>query len=111
MQSPIAERALCQPSFISLSVLMETVWLMTSRYHMSRTVAAAAMLQILDVSTVSCEQEPLARWALAQFAKGAAIADMIHLISARHQTSFATFDRDMIRQAGADCPVQIEILA
>jgi len=109
-QAAAAARALAQPFYISLSVILETVWLLRSRYKLDASVIADSLADILDLETAQCEQEAGVRWALSRFAAGAAIGDMIHLVSARHQASFVTFDMAMARDAGPDTPVPIEIL-
>ena len=109
-QAAVAAQVLAQPFYISLSVVLETAWLLRSRFKLDATVIADSLADILDLQTAQCEQESGVRWALSRFAAGAAIGDMIHLVSARHQASFATFDMAMARDAGPATPVPIEIL-
>ncbi len=110
-QAKLAANAITTPVFISLTVLMETAWLLSSRYRFSRAAVVNSLIDILDLSSVDCEQEVLARWALSRFADGAAIGDMLHLVSARNHAAFLTFDQKMAKEAGPDTPVPIEVLA
>ncbi len=52
----------------------------------------------------------MVHWAIGRSAKGADIADMIHIAASRHQAAFATFDRGVARAAGPDSPVPVETL-
>jgi predicted nucleic-acid-binding protein len=110
-QAQIAATAFESPVFISLSVVLETIWLLTSRYKLSRAVVGESMLDILDIPGVECEQDALVRWAIDRFQRGAAIGDMLHLVSARHREVFLTFDKKMAKDAGDDSPVRVELLA
>jgi predicted nucleic-acid-binding protein len=110
-QTPLAEQALAEPTMIGLSVILESAWLLTSRFRMARSDVAASLIDLIDLPTVSCEQESLARWAISRFADGADMGDMIHLVSARHTQAFRTFDQSTIQEAGADTPVPIELIA
>ena len=108
-QAELAVAVLRQHVFVPLSVLLETVWLLTSRYRQTRETTVQSLTDIMDLTTVSVEDEAYARWALNRFLKGAAFADMIHLITARHAESFLTFDREVAKAAGPDSPVAVEI--
>jgi predicted nucleic-acid-binding protein len=109
-QAEMAAKAFEEPVFISLTVLLETIWLLTSRYKLSRAVVGGSMLDIFDIPGVECEQDALARWAIERFQKGAAIGDMLHLVSTRHNAAFLTFDKKMTKDAGDDSPVRVELL-
>jgi predicted nucleic-acid-binding protein len=109
-QAQIAAQVLGGPVFISLTVMLETIWLLTSRYNLSRAVVGDSMLDILDIPSVECEQDALVRWAIGRFQKGAAIGDVLHLVSARHSNAFLTFDKKMQKDAGKDSPIRVELL-
>lgn len=107
----LAETALAQQVFISITVVLETIWLLSSRFRLPRAEIAASLSDILSTPNIHCEQANLVGWALDRFAHGAAIGDMMHLVAASRQSAFLTFDMSMAKEAGSDCPVPIEILA
>ena len=111
MQSPLAMAALRTPCYLTLTVIMETVWILASRYKMDRSVIVGSLKDIIDLPTVECEQQDLVHWALGRYLGGASIGDMVHLIAAQHQEAMLTFDLSMKRDAGADSPIPVEILA
>ena len=110
-QVVLAEAALAQQTFVSLTVILETTWLLTSRYRLPRSEVAASLIDILSAPNVHCEQADMVEWALGRFAKGAAIGDMVHLVAASRQTALLTFDRSMAKEAGPDCPVPVETIS
>lgn len=94
---------------VTASVLLETEWLLRSKYQWPRAAIAAALRDILDLPMLRSAPEN-ASWAIDRFAAGADFADMVHLISADSASNFATFDRRLAKKAGADTPVKIETL-
>ncbi len=111
LQAKLAEAALQDLVFISLTVLMETVWLLTSRFRMSRGDIVQSLHDIFSLSTVVIEQEAHVNWALQRFHAGAGFADMIHLIANQHTSAFLTFDKTMVQEAGSSTPLVIEVLS
>ena len=107
-QSPIATRVLAGPSYIADTVLVETAWLLSSRYGFGRAVLAEALLDILNLPTVEVSDPALIGWAVRRFAAGADLADMMHLIGGRHADAFVSFETKLATQAGPDTPVPIE---
>jgi predicted nucleic-acid-binding protein len=110
-QLALAEDALAQQIFVSLTVILETSWLLTSRYRLPRLEVVESLTDILSAPNVHCEHANLVSWALDRFANGASIGDMMHLVAASRQTAFFTFDKSMTNEAGPNCPVPIEILS
>ena len=111
IQSAIAERELAQPVLVTLTVLLETAWVMQSRYGFPRDTVASVLLRFIDRSTVTIEEPMMVRWAIERLRLGGDFADLIHLVAARSATSFATFDRGVARAAGPTCPIPVETLA
>jgi predicted nucleic-acid-binding protein len=111
VQVALAEKALGGPVFISLTVILETVWLLTSRFKMPRRAVVDSLIDLISIPTVECERSVLVEWALERFAAGASIGDMIHIIAASHHSAMLTFDKRMARDAGPDCPIPIEVLS
>lgn len=96
------------PLFVSLDVLLETGWVLQSRYRMLRADVADALVLFASLEGVIVARLPLALWAIERYRDGADLADMIHLASAAKVGAFATFDRRIAHDAGPDAPVPIE---
>lgn len=108
LQLAVAERLIEEPAYLPLTVLMETVWVLRSRYGMGRDALARALNSLLDAQELSIEGADLLPWIIDRIDDGADAADMIHLAASRHATSFATFDRDLARRAdGSPVPVEL----
>ena len=110
VQSPLAVEALRTPCYLTLTVILESVWLLASRYKMDRPTIVASLNDIIDAPSMKCEQQSLVYWALDRYLAGASIGDMIHLVSAQHQDAMLTFDGAMKTDAGSDSPIPVELL-
>jgi predicted nucleic-acid-binding protein len=111
VQVPLADAVLAQPCFVTLTVLMETVWLLASRYGMTRHQIARALTALLELPLITTPDDALVGWAINRFANGADFADMIHIIAAQGADSFVSFEARLSRLAGPDSPLPIETLA
>lgn len=100
-----------QRLFVSLTVLLETGWVLESRYRLPRSQVAAALDGIAALDGVAIGRAVLARWAIDRYRAGGDWADMIHIVSAAKTDGFATLDRGLRRKVGPDCPLAIETLA
>ncbi len=109
-QTVVAEQMLVGGAFIPLTVLLETASVLRSNYQCSPGDVAAALSVILALPGVVVPEPEMVRWAIGRSAKGAQIADMIHIATSRHQAAFATFDHGVARAAGPDSPVPVETL-
>lgn len=108
-QHATALSCLSEAFSISISVLMETEWVLRSVYRWSREQIGVAFHDLIDLpSHIASPRE--AAWVLARFAEGADFADMVHLVMASGATRYATFDRGMPTAAGTTTPIPIEIL-
>jgi predicted nucleic-acid-binding protein len=56
--------------FISLVVLMETVWVMQSRYAADNTLVAELLSDLLDTAELEVQEAPAVRKAVLRFAEG-----------------------------------------
>ncbi|WP_380785392.1 type II toxin-antitoxin system VapC family toxin [Sphingomonas sp. R86521] len=97
--------------FVSLTVLLETGWVLESRYRMPRHDVAAALDGVVALEGVAIGRPALAAWAVDRYRAGGDWADMIHLAAAAKTDGFATLDRRVMRHAGPDSPIPIETLA
>jgi predicted nucleic-acid-binding protein len=109
-QFRVADRLLDGDVMLTPTVLLETAWLLRSRYAMSRSEVSAALLAIVSMKNVVVADEPLVRWAIGRTNEGADFADMLHLVESREAGVFATFDGKVAKAAGADAPIAIETL-
>lgn len=100
-----------QETYISLTVLIETVWVLSGRrYGLNRTLVADLLDRIVRARSVTIEHEASLPWAIDRYRAGANFADMIHLIAAATADRFVTFDRRLVTQAGEIAPLAIETL-
>jgi predicted nucleic-acid-binding protein len=99
-----------QPIFIAAIALLETIWVLTRKYGYPRDVVLQSLDAVFALGTVTLENEPLTRWALDRFARGADLGDMLLLVAAREQDGFVTFDTGIARRAGPQSPVTVRTL-
>ena len=111
VQGELATAVLTEPCFVSDTVLLETAWLLSSRYGMDRAPLAATLLDLLKLPTIVVSDMQWITWAIERFAAGADLADMLHIVGARDTDSFASFERRLDRIAGPGAPVRIERIA
>lgn len=109
-QTAVADQILQGKCFISLTVLIETVWLLASRYGQSRQAICTALSGVVHLPGVTTIDDALVLWALDRFRSGADFADMVHLLDSRRADSFVTFDRGVAKGAGTDSPLRVETL-
>lgn len=95
---------------IPLTVLLETGWLLKSRYNYARGEVAASLLALLDMSDVTIPDTDTVRWAIERFAIAGDLADLIHLVASAEADAFVTFDDALARAAGSTPPVPVETL-
>lgn len=108
VQTPIANDVIRGGVYVSLSVWMELVWLLSARYRFSREMVVEALDTTMRIDVVVTPETAL--WALDRYRVGADFADMVHLIEAKAQEGFHTFDRGVKKDAGAASPVPVELL-
>lgn len=96
---------------ITSGVWIEIEWVLRSSYKLPRDRIVDALALLLRLEGVATFDREGMKWAIARYADGADWADMIHLVDASGHDAFVTFDRALIRQAGADTPLPIEVLA
>lgn len=106
-----AAKAIVSRDFALLpSVVLETAWVLGSRYEWPRARIAEALAALVDLPTLR-EAPPGIGWVIERFASGADFADMVHLAAAGSAEAFVTFDRRLAKAAGPDTPVPIETLS
>ncbi len=108
VQSPVATAIMAQPVYISDTVLLESAWLLSSRYGYGRALLADTLSDLVELPSVTVGDPALVRWAIGRFAEGADFADMMHLVSGRHADAFVSFEDRLDRLAGPGSPLAIE---
>lgn len=109
-QTRAVQALLQQPIWLSLTVLLETAWVLTSRFRHDRDLLVTALTNLIDLDPVVVEEYAAVRWALDRAAEGGDFADMLHVATATRAEAFVTFDRDIARKSGAEPPLPIETL-
>jgi predicted nucleic-acid-binding protein len=92
-----------EPVLVSLLVLLETEWVLRSRYELAKPDIAVAFSALLDAAELAFEDEPSIERAIYSWKDSAAeFADC--LIEARNRRlgcrATATFDRKALKLAG-----------
>jgi predicted nucleic-acid-binding protein len=109
-QAAIADRIIQDRCYLSLTVLLESVWLLSSRFALSRDAISRALEEFLSLPPVTTVDDELVLWAIMRFQSGADFADMVHLLDGRSADAFTTFDRGVAKGAGKNPPLPIETL-
>ena len=108
-QSPVADRVMAKPTFVSLTVLLELAWTLGGEpFRFGRQAIAIALRVILTTRTITVPQENAVAWAIDRFSTGADIADMLHIVASRGSDGFVTFEKRLNSLAGVDSPLRIE---
>jgi len=94
-----ARAALDGEALITVTVLLETSWVLRSVLRWSHQDVVAAFTDLLVVTSITWQSRPAVEWALGRYAAGADFADMLHLALSGQADSFATFDQRIARFA------------
>jgi predicted nucleic-acid-binding protein len=91
------------------TVVLETEWVLRSRYGLSRRRIADGLATLLGQPGIAVVSGKAVAAALAAYAKGGDFADLLHFALAAEQgaTDFVTFDRDFAAVAGAGPQLKI----
>ena len=90
-----------QPVFATVTVMLETEWVLRSTYEYRGSEIAHAMRSFAGLPTVTVEDEAVVAAALDLAENGMDFADALHLGRSAHCEGFATFDRKFVRAAKA----------
>ena len=82
---------------ISLSVLLETEWVLRSVYRFDSHQIISAFQRFFGLPQVVLTDPAVVSAAMRLFGHGMDFADALHLTSSGNAVSFATFDRKLIR--------------
>jgi predicted nucleic-acid-binding protein len=88
-------------TFVSLTVLLETEWVLRSVYGFSALACAKALGDFAGLPRVTVQDAAVAAKALGWMEKGVDFADGLHLAKAEGCEAFVTFDREFAQVANA----------
>ena len=108
-QSPIARRIVDEGVFIPPTVLLETAWLLRSRYQLSREAVAAYLIGLIEIPSVTIADPNAVAWAIERSATRGDLADLMHLVASAGASDFVTFDDDVLRDSAPDSPIRVVI--
>lgn len=93
---------------ISLTVVLETEWVLRDAYEFQRQDVLAALEKVFGLPTVTIRDGHIARTAMKFAASGLDFADALHLAQSGACEAFVTFDRRFVRKAKGliDTPVK-----
>ncbi len=99
-----------EDAFITLTVLLETEWVLRSRFGYDRKAIHAALINLPALLQIQVEAVADVDWALSRYAIGGEFADYIHIAAARPIGRFVSFEKTLAARAGSDAPAQVEML-
>lgn len=81
------------------TVLLETEWVLRSRYGFDRYRIHTLFNAVLDARNVFCRERQVIVLALDAYVRGMDFADALHVCLTEHGGDFITFDRRLVRLA------------
>ena len=93
-----------EPGFISLVALLETVWVMESRYGADAATVAGIVADLLDTAVFEVQDGAAVRAAMAQFSAGGVdLHDcLINSLAQQRQARVVTFDAKAAKRLGME---------
>lgn len=90
--------------FISLVTLLETVWVMESRYSADAETVSAILLDLLDTAALEVQEAVAVAQAVHRYAEGDVdLHDcLIVSLAAQHKARVVTFDAKAAKRLGMD---------
>jgi predicted nucleic-acid-binding protein len=92
VQSRLARAIMASHVAIPITVLLETGWVLASRYGFDRQQLAQTLRELVDRRDIHVADRLSLLDALDAFSRGGDFADAIHLFAARGTEAFVTFD-------------------
>ncbi|MBZ5724207.1 MAG: type II toxin-antitoxin system VapC family toxin [Acidobacteriia bacterium] len=87
------------PIWIAKTVLLETGWVLRSRYGFEERAIRDAFTKLLGLKNVQAEDESAVAAALALTTHGIEFADAMHLSSRPPGARFVSFDKSFVQRA------------
>ena len=87
------------PVFLSLSVMLETEWVLRSNFGFQREQICDAFDRLLGLGSITVQEVRVVESAVDACRNGMDFADAMHLNSSTDCDIFYTFDRKLVRKA------------
>ena len=106
-----AKNIVASPFMLLPTVILETVWVLQTRFGFDRTRIVNELAKVMALDTASTMSKLAIQWALERFLYGGDFADMLHIgLAAQTDAShFTTFDKRIERHV-VDADIVIETL-
>ena len=107
-QLAVARELTFHPFLLLPTVILESIWVLQSRYRLERNEIAARLERLLGHAHARIASIDAVAWAFEAYKQGHDFADALHIALAAEADaeSFASFDKNVQRIAGA--PVRLE---
>lgn len=99
-----------QQTFFPITVLLETEWVLRSKYRLKHEHIMAAILALAGVPSVTLQSRDAVVRALRWASSGTDFADALHLALSGGANAFMTFDRDFARRSRAFNDMDVRLL-
>jgi predicted nucleic-acid-binding protein len=96
--------------FIPKTVLLETEWVLRRLYRLERATVVGSLRKLGGLGNVEFEQPLVVAQALQWCEGGMDFADALHLASSHVASKFATFDRQMKKDAPPESKPVVRLL-
>jgi predicted nucleic-acid-binding protein len=98
----VAELIEASPAcFVPITVVLELEWVLRGAYQLPRESIIRALRGLIAIRQLHLEQEEQVLQALDWYAQGLDFADALHLLRSEGCSALFSFDRALVRQAGA----------
>lgn len=98
-QKAIATHVMSQPSFVSLTVVLEFVWVMRKGYLLPKETIAKVLIVLCETPHITVERSGYIEEATKLFLQGMDFADALHLLQANTCDRFYTFDKRLVKKS------------
>lgn len=98
-QRPVAVRALSEPAYVCVTVLLEFEWVMRGFYALPRKAIVEVFRALAGIDHVTIEDRTAVLAALDAFESGMDFADALHVARSNVAGGFVTFDRQLAKRA------------
>lgn len=88
-----------QPLYFPVTVLLESEWVLRAVYGHERERIVMALRMMIRLANAATEDEDQVLSALAHYEQGFDFADALHLSRLPADTTFASFDRSLVKHA------------
>ncbi len=100
-QRPAAVAVMSERVFVAVTVVLELEWVMRGFYEMPAKDISRVLHALAGIETVTLEDRPVLLRALDAYDRGLDFADALHLARSARATTFASFDKRLVKKAKA----------